>query len=313
MSDMNKTRYILKTFSRTSKKDTENYVLTGIWHRINNPDLIPVTQQYVQRPDKTYAKLDLFFPQINFAIEVDEPYHAEQEQKDYLRTEMIFSALIQDQWISCDFANSGDLIYRIKTIGKSFKEINHEIDKAVEIIKAKIFNLDKPLEWKYSTDGAEALKEKSHLSIKDNITFQYIKDITNNVFGRSYKGFQRGFLKDIYPKINLWCPKLAIDKNGVKTAPSKGWLNTLSDDWLYIYEHNEQKELSHLNLDYEKEQNILRAVFARYHDHLGINRYRFVGLFQFDHMKDFETSVYKRVKDEIEISKLDLPREVIKE
>ncbi len=30
-----KLEYLVKTFSRTNKKDYENYILTGIWHMLN--------------------------------------------------------------------------------------------------------------------------------------------------------------------------------------------------------------------------------------------------------------------------------------
>ena len=41
-----KTRYLIKTLSRTKRKDYENYVVNAIWNRISKK-IRPVTQQYV--------------------------------------------------------------------------------------------------------------------------------------------------------------------------------------------------------------------------------------------------------------------------
>ena len=68
-----KTQYIIKTLSRTKRKDYENYVINAIWNRVANKNLKPVTQQYVynNRENQHYF-IDLYFPQINVGIEVDE-------------------------------------------------------------------------------------------------------------------------------------------------------------------------------------------------------------------------------------------------
>ena len=67
-----KKEYLIKTLSRTKRKDYENYVIGAIWHRLNNLEIKPVSQQYVKRSDDKYALLDLYFPQINVGIECDE-------------------------------------------------------------------------------------------------------------------------------------------------------------------------------------------------------------------------------------------------
>ena len=63
--------YITKQLRRTHNKKYENYVVTGIWHRLNDPTLKFVTQQYVMRPDGR-ALTDMYFPQLQVHIEVDE-------------------------------------------------------------------------------------------------------------------------------------------------------------------------------------------------------------------------------------------------
>ncbi|WP_425441266.1 AbaSI family restriction endonuclease [Salipaludibacillus aurantiacus] len=40
---MNKRDYLVRTFSRTKRKDCENNILTAIWHKLNNLDILPVS------------------------------------------------------------------------------------------------------------------------------------------------------------------------------------------------------------------------------------------------------------------------------
>lgn len=66
---------MVKTLSRTKRKDYENYIINAIWHKIGRLDIQPVTQQYVKRTDGKYALIDLYFPQINVSIEFDEEFY----------------------------------------------------------------------------------------------------------------------------------------------------------------------------------------------------------------------------------------------
>ena len=66
---------------RLNRKDYENYVVGAIYHKLNNINIQPVSQQYVKRSDNNYALLDLYFPQINYAIECDEKYHKNNKEK----------------------------------------------------------------------------------------------------------------------------------------------------------------------------------------------------------------------------------------
>ena len=123
-----KAEYLAKTFSRTNRKKWENYIITGIWHRLHDLSLQPVTQQYVKKDDG-YALLDLYFPQINFAVEVDESYHENEEQreKDKEREEQVKKSLE-----SIFAKNERELIIRrVKiTDNSAINEIEKEIDSS---------------------------------------------------------------------------------------------------------------------------------------------------------------------------------------
>ena len=47
-----KANYLIKTLSRTKRKDYENYVINAIWNRLANDNIKPVTQQYVFNKEK---------------------------------------------------------------------------------------------------------------------------------------------------------------------------------------------------------------------------------------------------------------------
>jgi very-short-patch-repair endonuclease len=86
-----KANYLIKTLSRTKRKDYENYVINAIWNRLANDNIKPVTQQYVFNKEKNEGYLiDLFFPQLLVGIEIDERHHIFQKEEDYKRTDAIW-------------------------------------------------------------------------------------------------------------------------------------------------------------------------------------------------------------------------------
>jgi hypothetical protein len=47
-------KYLVKTLSKTNRKDYENYVINAIFQRIGDLNLKPVTQQFVRTSNKFY-------------------------------------------------------------------------------------------------------------------------------------------------------------------------------------------------------------------------------------------------------------------
>jgi hypothetical protein len=131
--------YILKTFSRTNKKDYENYVINAIWNRLISFDseyvnlLKPVSQQYVETHEKDkYRFIDLYFPQLNLGVEVNEPFHENQRVADMNREQALHYTLtkIRD--------NEYEQIKIEITKNTTFTEIEEKINKIVNIIHEKI-------------------------------------------------------------------------------------------------------------------------------------------------------------------------------
>ena len=81
-----KREYLVRTFSRTKRKDYENYILNAIGHKLDRSDIQPVTQQFIKRSDGRYALVDLYFSQLSIGVECDEAHHIEISKEDQHRT-----------------------------------------------------------------------------------------------------------------------------------------------------------------------------------------------------------------------------------
>ena len=130
-----KKEYLIKTLSRTKRKDYENYVIGAIWHRLNNLEIKPVSQQYVKRSDGKYALLDLYFPQLNVGIECDEAYHEKNKEPDKIREVNLEQALSALQ------TGKEFTLIRINA-NTDVVEFEKQINNAVEIKKICMKNMD---------------------------------------------------------------------------------------------------------------------------------------------------------------------------
>ncbi|MCM3322268.1 AbaSI family restriction endonuclease [Cytobacillus kochii] len=296
---MNKRDYLIKTFSRTKRKDYENYILTAIWHKLDNMNIKPISQQYVKRQNGRYALMDLYFPQLKIGIEVDEAYHLNNHTEDNLRMDDIISAVYEESIE--DFQ-----VYRMDAT-KSIDEINARIHEVVSIIKNKAAVVKTTLNWKTYEEELSELKQKEHLSIHDNVQFKDIKDIANTVFGKNAKRYQLSYFR-VIDKTWLWCPKLSIVENGDTKSVASGWLNLLAEDWTYIDEsHQDVAIAKERTKNYMEEMNVgrERAVFAKYKNNLGFNSYRFVGVFKISGVSpdNDEFLRYDRISERVRIIK----------
>jgi hypothetical protein len=277
-------QYLRKVFAHTIGKTFENYVINQIWARVESFGLFPITQQYVKRPTG-YALIDLYFPQINFAIEVDEiPYHDNNITQDKMRMEDIFGA-IPDM----------DLV-RIRE--ENYNTVKFQIENISRQIESKVNQLG-PFKWQENwqeidyKEKLERIKNSKTLSTSESIGFKKIQ-ITNDVFGMN---LSEGYLQ--YGKSRfvisenewLWFPHL---------TPNKDWKNSISDDWKIIYEE-------YLGDNYKKKEhdptgihnkNRKRYTFAKYKNVLGEISYRFIGVFRFKELNQ-SVFIYEKVSDEI--------------
>lgn len=124
---INKLDYFTRQLSRARRKRFEYYVVSRIWHTLDDLSIKFVTQQYVVRPNGR-ALTDMYFPQFGLHIEVDETFHLNQEYQDKLREADIINA-------------TEHRIERVDTT-KEIGSINERISEIVNLIKFKKSNID---------------------------------------------------------------------------------------------------------------------------------------------------------------------------
>jgi hypothetical protein len=264
---MDKLNYLFKTFSRTKRKDNENYVINALWNQINNLSIKPVSQQYVFSKNKFYY-LDLYFPSIMVGVEIDEIGHKNKTSLDDDRTDLIKYALNQE-----DLKKSK--IFRIKTYDTTIEKLHEEITKVAKFIVQKFKTNSQ--DWLSLDEEIKTFKKKGIVSINDNISFPTINYILNGLFELNKKpgSIRRGSYDLDFENHMIWFPKRSFKQNNEK-VDYQGWVNRLSEDRKTIYESNIDTKNTH----YLKKDEKVRIVFMKYKDNLGERSYRFLGLFK---------------------------------
>lgn len=283
---MNKKEYVIAQLGRAKNKKYESYVVNRIIHLLNDFDIKFVTQQYVSRNENSRALTDLFFPQFNVHIEVDEGQHFNQIniEKDKIREADIVNA-------------TGHRVWRID-VTKTLDYINDEINKIVtEIKRLKSENIDKFQAWDINAEfNPETYIKKGYIDIVDNVSFKTISDACN-CFGHNYRGYQRaGARHSNESEVLLWFPKLFLNAD---------WDNSISSDESIIIEKNLNPErtsrhVQRIKNDPSREKH-QRIVFAKVKGNLGDVLYRFRGLYKLDLQKSNETDglVWKRIASKV--------------
>ena len=263
--------YMARMFRSIRNKRFESYAIQRIWHQLDDERVQFVTQQYFKREDG-YALADLYLPQINLVIEIDEGQHnvAENEVLDAIRSGEIQAI------------NNAEIV-RIK-VCKDLKknewytlsEFNHRISEVVEIIKQKI-NTQGVNFIPWTGDdllSPEYHKKKGYLMVSEN---EYVKNIDDAAIIFNTKAVHRGFLRAAgFPIPNktgflVWLPSI---NNNL-------WNNRISKDGLMIEEFH--KADGNKRKEHVKDQitrNETRITFFRQKDALGFNFYKFVGVFK---------------------------------
>jgi very-short-patch-repair endonuclease len=140
-----KYNYLIKQIQKTAYKAHENFIIGSLLHDENLNELKPVTQHYVKRNDEKYALIDLFYPQLNLAVEIDEPSHEKNIEEDLNRQIEI------EKNLKCNFfrikINDGEIFNQINNLKKYINNLKEEIDFKIweEPKNVSIFELKKEL------------------------------------------------------------------------------------------------------------------------------------------------------------------------
>jgi very-short-patch-repair endonuclease len=273
--------YYIKQISRTNKKNYENYVVCRILNRLNDISIKFITQQPVIFKDiKRKALTDLYFPQIDLHIEIDEPYHKRQTEDDIKREADIITITNHD-------------IRRIDA-SQSLKLIHQNIDKILDEIKKNIQKKKDDGEF-ISWDIEEEFNpqfyiNKGYIDLKDKVAFRTAVDACN-CFGHNYKhgGVWKGAVSHPIEKDTIiWFPHL---------YENKYWNNNISNDGTEITEIKKVNNKEHINNDILNNYDKKIIVFAHVKDSLNTTLYRFKGVFKLDVEETAKQNIaiYKRI------------------
>lgn len=285
-----KLEYMERLFAKISKKKTESYVISRIWHQLDDDRVKFVIQQYIRRTQDKYALADLYLPQLNIFIEINEPYHKDKNgvlrEIDKIRNEEILNVTHSKPIvIDCDCG---------------IMEIHRQVTDVVDLIRQRISELgDKFKPWdEANTLTVEYHRNKGYLKVEDNECLRTTEDVAA-VFGTKPK--HRGFLRASGAAV-------PNRKNEIVWWPNTEhhlWCNHISEDSMRIYEYPkaEDKRAGHLQHWLSAPQET-RITFLRYKDDLGFCFYRFVGVFRLDKEKSLQENkcVWKRISDTYQLN-----------
>lgn len=285
-----KLNYMGKLFKKISHKPTESYVIQRLWHRLDDERVKFVLQQHVTRDNDKRALIDLYLPQFNIAIEVNEPYHLNEEQKQH------------DSVRNSDIEHKANCKVVIIDCSQSLSDIHKQIDSIITLIKNRIAELGNDFKpWTGDDEmKADYYKDKEYLDVQDNNYIRTIDDICTifNVIA-IHRGFLRAGAADITKNEDyiIWFPSIY----------SKEWNNQLSNDGSCIIEENKgANKDEHIQnaLKAANEEKIKKRItFFRKKDDLGFNFYKFVGVFEFDAEETIKRDAvyWKRIETRIKI------------
>lgn len=276
--------YITRMLTKISHKRLESYVIHRIWNALDDTDIHFVFQQYVVRKEGKYALADLFLPQLNIVVEINEPAHYKNKEADNIRNAEI-SEYAEVKVIDCYNVVNGN------AVACSLAELNQRTDKVIEFIRNRIKETP-VIPWK-GADTPDEIRRRGILRVEDNVSLNTIDDIAP-IFGTApkHKGFLRVSAVWVPGKENnelVWWPNTAHPK----------WSNELSTDKLTITEYPKVESERHAHMMSHIHKGVKRITFLKYTDWLGINTYRFVGVFQINKEKSIreDKCVWERISD----------------
>lgn len=275
---------MMRLFAKISKKKTETYIISRIWHQLNDDRVKFVVQQYIRRTQDTYALADLYLPQLGIFIEINEPFHKDKNgvlrEIDRIRNEEILQ-ITHSKPIVIDCDNS-------------IENIHFQTSEVVQQIKQAISQQgDKFIPWEGgNTLSVEYHRKKGYLKVDES---EYVRTIDDafTIFGAKVK--HRGFFRvagaPIPNKTNeiVWCPNSA----------HRIWCNELSEDGLEIREYNKNEQARRKHVERYLPGNQRRVTFFREEDELGFRFYHFVGVFELNKDKSEKENkcVWERISD----------------
>ena len=288
--------YITSELKRARNKRYESYVINRIWGLVCDLPLRPRTQMYAHAEDGTRRFVDLCFPEIGIAVEVDEAQHAGSVEADRLREEQITASDILDGLYD------GQLEFlRVQVYDRSFVEIENRIGSVAKRVREKAKGLPPEGVWLFLNPRAWC-EANDRIDASDPVRFDTMAQACNCIIGTDYTGLQRAYFT---PRVfrgterentKMWFPHLAV---GDQAATKTGWVNYIDPETGTITEVQPPgMGRNHTPLESEPE----RIVFVQSRDRLtGRGSYRFAGIYR-PTGRDDRSTTYTRIASSIPIA-----------
>lgn len=309
---MTKDEYLLRSFSKIKHKKWELFVITRIIHKLDDPDIEFVCQQYINIPGNSHHLCDLCFPSLKIYYEIDEGQHAteEHQENDKKRTQEILNVTHSSEYKNKikqrETLEATDwIVKRIRVYDKSSPDLNrdinevmNEVDRFVEFLRERKKKLETKLNKKIVWDYENKFKpqkyiENGSISVGENVVFRYIHDCLKLFGYTSDTSPQTGWWEKGTAHLNhaVWLPKLYENKD---------WDNRITDDGLTIYEKSKKEHLK--IIDFKQKPTRDRIVFAHYKNIFGHTVYKFYGVFRTDmQLSDNLEHVHRRISTKVNL------------
>lgn len=288
--------YITAELRRARNKRYESYVINRIWGLVCDLPLRPRTQMYARVEDGTRRFVDLCFPEVGIAVEVDEAQHAGSTEADREREAQITASDILDGLYD------GDLEFlRVQVYDRSFADIEARIESVAKRVREKARSLPPEGVWLF-LDPEAWCEQNERISAQDPVRFDTMAQACNCVVGTNYAGIQKAYFT---PRVfkgterestKMWFPHLAI---GDQAATKTGWVNYIDPETGTITEvQPPDMGRNHTPVEGEPE----RIVFVRSRDQLtGRGSYRFAGVYR-PTRREGRATIYERIASDIPIA-----------
>ena len=266
--------YVTKSLSKIKHKSWELYVISRVIHILDDLDVEFICQQVVLTDNGDRKFADMYFPQFNVYLEVNERggHSAEEDQElDKVRQADILRAIgARQEKIEIYSFDKQGVVTDI-----SLEEINQKINDFVALLKN--YKQKKILEGAFEPwdplkkhDPAVFLK-RGYLDVSENPSFLTHKDALMCF------GYKKGDYRKAAWRATSWERAFVWFPHFIK---HNDWLNEFSKDENKIYETmltpNENiRKKSEVN-----DVGQVRYTFAKTRDKLGNTLYRFVGVFK---------------------------------
>ena len=290
---MTKDEYLLRNFSKITHKKWELFVITRILHRLNDPDIEYVCQQYINPKNTKKAYLaDICFPSLKLYYEIDEGQHASAHHidNDKIRQREILEATDWQEY-RIRVYDKGD-----PNKGRPINEVIEEVDEFICFLKKRKKDIEKKedikIRWNFEDKfNPEIYIKQDIINVAGNVVFLNHRDCLR-LFG--YKGghYQRGWWSIKEFNEAVWFPKL---------YPNNQWRNLLSDNRLTI---TQEQIIDGKKIRHPLPSNEVRIVFAHYKNVFGQTVYKFYGSFITDwENTDEYVQTFKRISAELDLKK----------